>query len=98
MNVSGGLFPTMTNSTALEVIEEVFFNVWPFARYGLLFLMLTALVGKLLTDCVTRGSSSSKKIRNEQERIEASGKKATARRGESSRSSAVSEEAYYESI
>ncbi|KAG9333627.1 hypothetical protein JZ751_010800 [Albula glossodonta] len=49
---------------------EVFFNVWPFARYGLLFLMLTALGGK----------------------------KATARRGESSRSSAISEEAYYESI
>ncbi|KAJ8409943.1 hypothetical protein AAFF_G00209840 [Aldrovandia affinis] len=82
------------NSTSLEVIEDVFLTVWPFVRYVLLLLMLTAFAGTLMTDYITRGNSNSQGNRNEPK---GNCQETNTWKDKSSRISIVSE-VYYESI
>ncbi|KAJ8253182.1 hypothetical protein GJAV_G00210020 [Gymnothorax javanicus] len=96
MNLTMGLIHLTENSTYLEVFEEVFLGVWPFARYVLLALLLIVFAGTLLTDCITSGHRrSDAKTRTQPER---SSPNAQARKEETSRISSASQEPCYEYI
>ncbi|KAJ8256129.1 hypothetical protein COCON_G00199930 [Conger conger] len=94
MTFTAGRFHMTANSTYLEVIEEVFLMVWPFARYVLLGLLLTVFAGTLLADwCMKRGSTHSEETRGTSER---SGDDADSTNDETSRRGTALDEAIYE--
>ncbi|KAG7467455.1 hypothetical protein MATL_G00153980 [Megalops atlanticus] len=96
MSSSRSIFRATVNSTSFEVIEEVFLMVWPIARYVFFLIIFTVFVGTLLTGCIARGKNPSEEIRTEPETV---CQRVNAwNRDPSCRSTAVSEEAYYESI